>query len=153
MCLVTILKSDAPTATADSTYSSRFICRVCALARRAYGRPEDDRERDDDVVYPMPEQGGDHQRQDQKRERQEHVRDPHEALVEHPTPIACDDPYRRAEGGGYEEDGYRHLHVHLRTIDHPAQYIPPQIVRTHKMNPRRGLLGDADLHRIGVVPV
>ena len=88
-----------------------------ALDQAHVARPPDQTERDDRVDDPRPEGADDRQRQHQRRDRQENIRDAHDGLAHRAADVARDDPERHADGGPEHGDDEPDLQRHPRAQD------------------------------------
>ena len=105
-------------------------------------RPPHDRHRHDGVEHALAERRGDGHGQEQRRERQEEVRDAHLDLLHLRAGVRGDAAVDRAEGGGEEHHDQARRQRHAGADEHAREHVaaervrPEGVLRRGRLEPR-----------------
>src|SRR2546421_7549697 len=120
-------------------------------------RPVDDAEDDDDVHLARPHDGGQEDREGQRRQRQPRVGHAHDDLV-HPAPeVTGEDPQHRADHAREDDRGEADHHRDARAEDQAREHVAPDVVGAEQVRgaaallPRRRPEALAEQAHLGIV--
>ena len=114
-------------------------------------RPGGQRDRDDGVLEPGPQRRHEGERQDQRRERQEDVGDPHQHRVEPAAEVAGERPDREPDRPDDDRDQRDDRQRDPRAVDDAAEHVAPDLVGAEEVRAARRLQHRRQVLQVGVL--